>query len=220
MNRPLVSAMMITGSSRRRKMAQIAVNCFLEQTYENKELVIVNHGTTMSIDDSRVREVSVVDSGPVGLLRNLAMENAKGKILIFWDDDDWSAPERMEVQIGHLKPDHACLLQRQLRLDLRTQRCIAVCWGCGIPGTMAFSKDDKLFSAMWRGSDAKFLESFGPKKIAIENNASLFVRNFHGWNLWDERHIMWPEGARMLTVDERAFVNRVIIPLYANALSD
>jgi glycosyltransferase involved in cell wall biosynthesis len=220
MHRPLVSAMMITGSSRRRKMAEIAVNCFLEQTYENKELVIVNHGTTMSIADGRVREMSVVDSGPVGMLRNIALQNAKGNILIFWDDDDWSAPERMEVQVGHLKPDHACLLKRQLRLDLRTQRMIAVSWGCGIHGTMAFYKNGKRFSAMWRGSDAKFLEYFGPRKVVVENAASLYVRTFHGWNIWDERHIMWPQGARTLTVDERAFVERVIIPLYARALPD
>jgi glycosyltransferase involved in cell wall biosynthesis len=68
----------------RESMARRALDCYARQTYEPRELVI--------------------DDGPgcVGLKRNRANARAKGTIVAHWDDDDWSAPERLEDQVARL----------------------------------------------------------------------------------------------------------------------
>ena len=79
----LVSCVMLTKPGRE-AMAARALRCYESQTYEPREL-IVDAG-----------------EGCVGIKRNRANAKARGAIVAHWDDDDWSAPERLEDQVARL----------------------------------------------------------------------------------------------------------------------
>lgn len=61
-----------------------AVACFEAQTWPNRELVIVD------------------GPGTIGAKRNEAVAQARGEVIVHWDDDDWSAPDRIEDQVTRL----------------------------------------------------------------------------------------------------------------------
>lgn len=102
---PLVSAVMPTKD--RAAYAPLAIACFLGQTYAERELVIMEDGR-QSIEhlipaDPRIRYIKM---GPgyrtLGAKRNYLAAEARGEIIIHWDDDDWSAPGRMAAQVAYL----------------------------------------------------------------------------------------------------------------------
>src|SRR5918911_1011204 len=102
--RPLVSCIMPTAD--RRAFVGRAVEYFLRQEYEPKELVVVDDGADAVEDlmprDGRVRYVRLDQKLTVGAKRNLACELARGEVIAHWDDDDWHAPRRLSYQVGEL----------------------------------------------------------------------------------------------------------------------
>lgn len=96
--KPLISAVMLTAD--RPHLIQTAINAFLAQTWVNKELIIYDSGKIPAVV-AKVPGVVHIFRGPaanIGTLRNRANSRARGKMIAHWDDDDWSAPERMEEQ--------------------------------------------------------------------------------------------------------------------------
>src|SRR5262249_48964600 len=118
---PLVSALCITCN--RVNHLRRAVACFQAQTHPNKELVALYHkrdaptrAFLLSLDDARIRPVEV-DLNPIppfGSLRNASIEHARGEYIAVWDDDDWSDPSRLAVQMEALRASRktACMLKR------------------------------------------------------------------------------------------------------------
>jgi ADP-heptose:LPS heptosyltransferase len=90
----------------RRAFVSRAVEYFLRQDYEPKELIVVDDGDDPVADlmpaDERVRYVRVAEKLPVGAKRNLACEEARGELVAHWDDDDWHAPHRLRYQVESL----------------------------------------------------------------------------------------------------------------------
>jgi hypothetical protein len=104
---PLVSCIMPTTGDRRRFVPQ-AIKCFQRQTYPNLELVIVCDGEDdlsdlIPCDDERIRYSYMGrERRTIGPKRNLACEQAKGNLIALFDDDDWSHPNRLQIQVGKL----------------------------------------------------------------------------------------------------------------------
>lgn len=100
----LVSCIMPTRG--RTQYAHMAVACFLRQRWPEKELII--------LDDLEVRSFSVapdfegvhyhIHERPmkIGDKRNRCCALAKGSFVAHFDDDDFSAPERLEDQMDRL----------------------------------------------------------------------------------------------------------------------
>lgn len=105
MSDPLVSCIMPTWN--RRTFIPAAIQCFLEQIYENLELVIVDDGNDKVADlvpaDSRIRYIPLDRKLTTGEKRNYCCRVARGEIICHMDDDDWSAPGRISDQVKRLQ---------------------------------------------------------------------------------------------------------------------
>ncbi|HVF43560.1 MAG TPA: glycosyltransferase family 2 protein, partial [Pyrinomonadaceae bacterium] len=122
----LVTCIMPTAN--RRAFVARAVEYFLRQTYEPRELLVLDDGDDAVEDlmppDGRVRYVRLKERLTVGAKRNLACEQARGPIIAHWDDDDWHAPRRLSYQVSELLRTGAqvCGINRLLFYDVRDGR--------------------------------------------------------------------------------------------------
>ncbi|HEX8149848.1 MAG TPA: glycosyltransferase [Pyrinomonadaceae bacterium] len=100
---PLVTCVMPT-RDRRPFIAQ-ALRCFGRQDYENLELLVVDDGESIADclpEGGRVRYVRPERRLTLGAKRNFACEQARGEIVVHWDDDDWYPPWRVGAQVRAL----------------------------------------------------------------------------------------------------------------------
>lgn len=108
MTEPTVCCVMLTRN--RPEYARRAVECFRAQTYENKRLLILDTGHADNEYFGGCAGVQHVWSGltfkglTVGALRNEAnKKSGDTDILIHFDDDDWSHPNRIAEQVALLQ---------------------------------------------------------------------------------------------------------------------
>jgi glycosyltransferase involved in cell wall biosynthesis len=91
----------------RAKWISLAIECYLQQTFTDSELVILDNGDdeTESVVPAHPRIRYYKQPGQklnTGEIRNRVNELAQGEIVCHWDDDDWSAPNRIETQVARL----------------------------------------------------------------------------------------------------------------------
>lgn len=96
----------IMPTSNRAAYVPLALSCFLSQTWEDRELIIIDDGheriAPLLPADPRIFYYAEPPGRKLGAKRNLACERARGEICLSWDDDDWYAPERIEDIAGLL----------------------------------------------------------------------------------------------------------------------
>lgn len=195
-DKPLVTAVMVTGKDpAHQRLAEIAVDSVLAQTYRNLELVVINDGeySIQRPADERLREVRLPEGKVLGELRNVGLDVAKGQWIVQTDDDDWHHPERIERQMAFALPGRCVLLEHQIRYSFVTN--CAFRYGCkeGIAGTILHPRGPERYPPKAKAEDSDFwLRAFGPKRILIRNKdeAGLYIRFAHYHNTWSSRHIM------------------------------
>ena len=101
----------------RQALIPLAIQSFLAQTYKNSELLIVDDGQedTQVPSDPRIRYIRLPYDKRYPCFsqaeriahnaekRNLCCREAKGEIIIHFDDDDWSYPARVARQVARLQ---------------------------------------------------------------------------------------------------------------------
>lgn len=100
----LISAIMPTAD--RRAMFAVAVQSFLSQDWEEKELIVVDDGVDCVSDVAKHPSITYVrrpGKMTIGAKLNLACEIARGDVLVRWDDDDWSGPGRIFDQMRRME---------------------------------------------------------------------------------------------------------------------
>lgn len=128
-DKPLISCLCITYG--RKKLLERAVQSFRDQTYPNKELVLLyesDDGETTeyarALKDSNLILVELPSSEGfnLGRLRNRSLRECRGEYFCQWDDDDWSHRDRLSFQMDVIKASGmpACLLFHWLMYDERT----------------------------------------------------------------------------------------------------
>lgn len=108
MSEPTVCAVMLTAN--RPEMARRAVKAFEAQTYQKRRLLVFNTGPIIGVHDlPLVWELgfSVAAKWTIGQLRNEANSIVDTDILIHWDDDDYSHPNRIAEQVELLQSSGA-----------------------------------------------------------------------------------------------------------------
>ena len=100
MNLPLVTVLLC--HHRLRHMVQMAIDSYLSQDYENRELLVVDDGPE-SIGDL-VKDIPrcLYINHPAKNLsekRNVGAREARGEFIVNFDADDWSGPHRITDQV-------------------------------------------------------------------------------------------------------------------------
>jgi len=103
MSRPLISCVCPTFN--RQQYLPFAIRCFLQQTYEDRELLVVDDSTEpLDIPkDDRIQYIRLDARTPTGTKRNIGARIARGKIIVNFDDDDFSSSYRLEDQARRLE---------------------------------------------------------------------------------------------------------------------
>jgi glycosyltransferase involved in cell wall biosynthesis len=100
----LASCVMLTYN--RRHLVPVALACYLAQDWKEKELIVVDDGDdpvedlVASVPGARYFRTERFKT--VGDKLNFACEQARGEVIVTWDDDDWYAPERITDQLNLL----------------------------------------------------------------------------------------------------------------------
>lgn len=183
---------MVTGARRGVDgLPQMAVKCFQKQTYEAKELIVINHGNE-SFSGKNIREIKVqkTESVHVGALRNMAFDAAKGDWLLTWDDDDWHDPGHMAYQAQRTPEGRMSLLQNRIQHDFESDCALVHRFSSGFGSTMLFPRNTENRYPNWiNDSDAWFRCMFF-NRVVLDNPPELYVYNHHGANLTPKRRIM------------------------------
>lgn len=104
MTQPLVSCLMATYG--RHALAEVAINCFSDQTYPNAELIILNnHPVPLKVShfiDGNIQVYNEPQYATLGDCRNRLLALAKGEFVRTWDDDDLYLPWTIDQGIHHI----------------------------------------------------------------------------------------------------------------------
>lgn len=99
---PLVSV--IIPFFNREDLTLLSINSVFNQTYNNYEIILIDDGSTETIDqikglnNSKIQLLYQIHKGPAAA-RNFGMKNARGKYIAFLDSDDIFLPEKLNIQV-------------------------------------------------------------------------------------------------------------------------
>jgi glycosyltransferase involved in cell wall biosynthesis len=194
---PLVSCLMVTKN--RANLAKRAIFCFLQQTYSNKELIIIDDGENNDLEKfirqfphSQITYYRLPSQGlTLGELRNISVAKATGTYLCQWDDDDLYDPLRLELQmavIQSLKVD-GCLLDN-IYIWFPHQQLLAKSFRRTWEGTLLCRKDIfPSYPNLRRGEDTEVVTPLIQNyHIATLDRSELYLYCFHQNNTWNLEH--------------------------------
>lgn len=191
-----------------------SIECFLAQTYDNKELIILYEDDDLETEDvigagyppeSNIRlfRVSAHPKMALGELRNLAIKAARGEFICQWDDDDWYHVSRLEEQYTKLFSEghHGSILTQWLVFDcLTTTGYISNVrlW----EGSVLCRKSvlqEKAYEEKPLGEDTATIEYLAAREslCLMDEMPGLYIYVYHGNNSWDYEH--WSEIFRCST---------------------
>ena len=214
---PLISCLLVTAGGRFEYFKR-SVACYKDQTYPNRELVIVNEGPK-KYQDRIAEHVADMDDVKLifldgfytlGALRNISMSACNGDIWVQWDDDDFNIPERISTQYSFLSRNSktkVCYLADQLHYYWPTQELYwenwleyasggKKKWGL-IPGTcMAYRGTRARYPSAGdfasAGEDSIFSNWLVDKTYdevqLLSGRGYMQVYSYHGKNVWDINH--------------------------------
>jgi glycosyltransferase involved in cell wall biosynthesis len=182
-----------------------SIKCFLNQQYDNKEMVVIDDGeqdleeVLQEVPSSQLQYVKLQKKpeNTLGKLRNRSLKEATGDFLIQWDDDDWYHPERILMQSKVLKNgyDACCLSGALMHLDEKPYMDHPYIGFLpdGIPGSIMHRRDNNIqYPHKRRAEDTIYLKKWMQKRyLQLPDEYSyLFIRCYHGANTWEKEHFL------------------------------
>jgi len=212
----------------RRRLAAQAVQWFLRQDYERRELVVLDDGgdglEALIPADPRVRYHRLDARLPLGAKRNRAVELARGEVIVHWDDDDWMAPDRLSRQVAALRASgaDACGAQTLLHYHLPAGQAWlyrysgARPWlaGCTLAYRRAAWEAAPFPERTTIGEDTAFVWQLDPERLHAMDDASFLVALIHGANAspknlrgrqWEPRPLS--DVAALMGADQRFYAS-------------
>jgi len=190
---PLVSC--ITPTRSRRAFLPRAIELFLAQDYDARELVILDDGDDpvrdCVPDDPRIRYLRADAVQSVGAKRNALCREAGGEIIVHWDDDDWYPAWRVRKQVEALSRPGAAVSgsSTQYFYEPSTGRAWRYQYWGKAPfltgATLAYWKltwKDCPFEDVQEGEDTRFVRAIARHKVVDLGLPSLCVGTVHHGN--------------------------------------
>jgi glycosyltransferase involved in cell wall biosynthesis len=199
---PLVSCVCVT----RNKPDKLkrAIDCFLAQSHENKELVVVYETDDLPTasflqsysarPEIRCHGVDVTPKRTLGELRNVSIERSRGEYFCQWDDDDWYHVDRIREQLAAVVNNHqtACLLTNWLMFDVARRQAyfsLVRLW----EGSILCRRDVLIngikYPAMARQEDSFFMNALiAESRVYPLVMPILYIYEAHGGNTWSGSH--------------------------------
>ena len=207
----MISCLTVTQEGRIESLGR-AVGDFARQTERDRELVILHDGSaafhasvTGLARSHEGASIRVVQAPPapkqtLGMLRNAAVDAARGEYVCQWDDDDRYHPRRLEVQFGALRDaeSDASFLVDQLHFFADSREMYWDDWDempyplNFVPGTL-FARRDALarYPDLPRGEDTGLVVAMlraGRTFARVREQGYLYVYVFDGRNSFDQAH--------------------------------
>lgn len=194
---PMVSCLMVTRD--RAALARNAIRCFLDQTWPNRELVILDDSEDPALerivqefDDPRIRFLRIPPEGKtLGHLRNEAVALARGEYVCQWDDDDLYDPARIELQMHAILVNRAaaCMLQRWTIWWPQAHR-LASSRHRAWEGSLICRKDRMPeYPDLRRGEDTPVAETLlDRERVVLLDMPRLYIYRAHAGNTFDPTH--------------------------------
>ena len=173
----------------------MAINCFTRQTYENRELIVVDNGREpikhLVPFHPHIRYFRTPTPGH-GWLMNFACEQSVGEFLCAWDDDDWSAENRLEEQLRQLGTASVTGFHTIPYYDMRDGRTYRYTYSgkgeyaCG--SSQFFRREfwrKNRFAEVCRGADTAFASAAAKQGCLVTyHDGGLLVARAHQYNTW------------------------------------
>src|SRR6185503_12423723 len=204
-----VSCLMVAQESRA-LMARRAIKAFIQQTWKDKDLVVVTEGywnpDLSGVEKVQLISIPLLRDITLGDLRNLGTARCRGDFVAQWDDDDVSHPKRLETMMisaldspeydGVYLSEHTGAWPAQDRYWISHRRQ----WECT---TLLKRHIIPVYPSLRKGEDTPTMKYLNLK--AIDNAPELYIRTFHGNNTWGEAHLAehWIRKQRECTTDEK-----------------
>jgi len=197
------------------EMIKRSIQCYCDQIYENKELVIVTNSGTKVINEL-IDCISSFNRNDIylrtltdrkytlGELRNFSIREAVGEIICIWDDDDLYHPERLTMQYNSMNQERATvsLLSDHLQFFWDDLVLAWVDWKHNrqpldnFPASLMMYKrftpryPEKGKNAN-KGEDSALLKKIQNEKLkvaSLANHGYLYLYSYHGTNTWSKKH--------------------------------
>jgi glycosyltransferase involved in cell wall biosynthesis len=187
----LVSCIMPTWN--RKEYIGAAVDSWLKQTYENRELIILDDGDgdgNFSMVHPRIQHIRNYPRELTGTKRNHCCALAQGEIICHFDTDDWSAPNRIADQVARLQGFRKPVTGYSVLLYWDIVKQEAKRYRASIPGyvvgaTMTYLKswwEDHQFPDQQEASDNAIIFP-NLREIEASPDPSHMVARIHGNNV-------------------------------------
>jgi glycosyltransferase involved in cell wall biosynthesis len=170
----------------RREFIPSAIKCFESQTWEDKELIVLDDGESVQDLIPSWAKYHRCEKLKIGAKRNRCCELASGEVIIHWDDDDWSAPERIETQVKLLVESGRQVTGYRNLLFWDGEKAFkykgATYYACGttLCYYRSFWESNQFSNALGIGEDGLFVwQAAKQGKLHTSNDVGLIVARIH-----------------------------------------
>lgn len=200
---PLISCVCITKNAP--LLLSRAISCFTTQTYANKELLVVYESDNEQIfeviekQENRGGNIHYIEmpANPkitLGALKNNAIELAAGEYFCQWDDDDWYACDRLQIQMDAILKNDApvSFLGHWIFYDAIAEIAYLSFkrnWEGSILCKKTILTGDVKYALLPKLEDTPFVNKISELyKVTQVIKPSSYIYVYHGNNTWDFTH--------------------------------
>lgn len=203
-NSPLVSCVCVT--KRTLEEIQISIECFLSQSYKNRELIVLHDGGDFEIEEY-ISEMNNVNTDcnlfyhqyesnhgtSLGELRNISIGLSSGEFVCQWDDDDWMHKDRISRQFHAMRTNFqtSCVLTNLLIYDRERREGYLSefrLWEGSILFDRKIISNTLKYPEINRGEDSVFFNGVVDSGCYPLIASNLYIYIIHGSNTWPRQH--------------------------------
>jgi len=189
---PLVTGLLVVADPPQQRLARLAAQAFLAQTYQARQLLLVN-GTDAPVfaggAPPGVEEVHVAPVLPPSAMHNHGLDLARGDWILPLSCDEYLRPDRLAYQMAHRRDGVPCVLRCQIRVNLLTSTAFYHEPEPAVAATLLHPRTTARYApASGGGGPQQFLaDTWGANYVALDNRpyaathvAALSVAFYHG----------------------------------------